>query len=150
MVTIKDLKKYYSGIVKFDRYPGINLLIHESGKVSYKMNILDQYLSSPNQFSGGIISIMMDAVLGVRLLSMAVSKGNFYFMLESEINYISTAKPGESLEAVAEIDSCNSKIIIASGCITEVNSSRLIAKGVGTFIQLPLSKKNEILAQILD
>lgn len=148
MVTIKDLKKYYSGMVEFGKYPGINLSVHESGKVSYTVNILDQYLTSPDQFYGGIISVMMDAVLGISLLSLAVTKDNFYSMLEFEINYKATANPGDSLEAVAEIESRKSEIITASGCITEVKSGRLIARGAGSFMQFPLTKKKEILARL--
>lgn len=150
MVTMEVFEKYYSEMVNFDRNLGIKLSVHEPGKASYTMDIMEQHLTTPDQCHGGVISAMMDAVMGVSSLSLAVSKGNFCTTLEFKINYISTAKPGDSLEATAVIDSCGSKIITTSGSIKEVKSGRLIARGMGTFIQFPLSKKKEILDQVPD
>ena len=150
MVTMEIFEKYYSEMVRFDRSLGMNLSVHEPGKASYTMDIMEQHLTSPDQCHGGVISALMDAVLGVSSLSLAVSRDNFCTTLEFKINYISTAKPGDSLKATAEIDSCGSKIITASGSIKEVKSGRLIARGMGTFMQFPLSKKKDILTPVED
>ncbi len=145
MITAEYFKKYYSDMVRFDRHLGMNLMVHELGKVTYTMNVTENHLTTPDQCHGGVISAMMDAVLGVSSLSLAVSRDNFCTTLEFKINYISTARPGETLKAEAQIESCGSKIITASGTITEQKSGRLIARGLGTFVQFPLTKKSDVI-----
>jgi acyl-coenzyme A thioesterase PaaI-like protein len=88
---------------------------------------------------------MMDSVLGVTALSLAVSQANLCSTVEFKMNYISVARPGEIIEGSADVDYSGSKLITTSGFIRETKTGRLIAKGMGTFMQYPISKKLDTL-----
>ncbi|PKL17143.1 MAG: PaaI family thioesterase [Spirochaetae bacterium HGW-Spirochaetae-5] len=141
MVTMDVFEKHYLDLVKFDRFLGMKLKVHAPGKITYTLEIIDNHLSTPDQCHGGVISAMMDSVLGVTALSLAVSNGNLCSTVEYKINYLSTAKPGDILEGNADIDLSGSTLIYTSGTIKEIKTGRVIAKGMGTFLQYPISKK---------
>ncbi len=145
MVSMDIFEKYYSELVRFDRFLGMKLQVHAPGRITYTLEVIDDHLTSPDQCHGGVISAMMDAVLGVTALSLAVSQGNLCSTVEYKINYLSTGKPGEVLEGTADIDFSGSTIICTSGSIKDAKSGRLIAKGMGTFLQYPISKKMDTL-----
>ena len=137
----KDFEEFYKGIVQFDRHMGMELEVHAPGKITYRLEIKEQHLTSPDACHGGVISAMMDAVLGVTALSWAVSKENLCSTVELKVNYLTPAGPGDLLEGTAEIDFIGSKIIVVSGSLVEKKSGRSVAKGMGTFSQYPISKK---------
>lgn len=141
MITMDVFEKHYLDLVKFDRFLGMKLKVHAPGKITYTLEIINNHLSTPDQCHGGVISAMMDSVLGVTALSLAVSKGNLCSTVEYKINYLSTAKPGDILEGSADIDLSGSTLIYTSGTIKEIKTGRVIAKGMGTFLQYPISKK---------
>lgn len=145
MVSMDVFEKFYNGIVKFDSYLGMELKVHEPGRIKYTLEIKEHHLTSPDQTHGGVTSAMMDAVLGVTALSWAVSQNNLCSTVEFKINYISTAKCGEILEGTADIDYSGSRTITVTGTIREKNTGRLIAKGMGTFAQYPMTKKQQII-----
>jgi len=145
MVPMEIFEKYYTDLVNFDRFLGMKLQVHAPGKITYTLEITENHLTAPDQCHGGVISAMMDAVLGVTALSLAVSQGNLCSTVEYKMNYLSTAKPGEIIEGSADVDFSGSTIICTSGGIREVQSGRFIAKGMGTFLQYPISKKMDTL-----
>jgi uncharacterized protein (TIGR00369 family) len=147
IVTKEMFEEYYTKLVKFDKFMGLELTVHEPGRITYTIEIKEHHLTAPDQCHGGVISAMMDAVLGVTTLSYAVSRENLCSTVEFKTNYISTTKPGDILEGSAEIDSIGSKLITTSGWIKERKSGRLIAKGLGTFLQYPISKKIDIIEE---
>lgn len=150
MATMELFEKLYTGLVKFDSFLGMELKVHQPGRITYALQIKEHHLTSPDQSHGGVISAMMDAVLGVTALSWAASNDNLCSTVEFKINYISTAKPGEFLEGTAEIDYAGSRTITATGSIREKITGRLIAKGMGTFSQYPISKKQTVLESHLE
>lgn len=135
----------YEDLVRFDGFLGMKLQVHAPGKIIYTLQVRDEHLTAPDQCHGGVISAMMDAVLGVTALSLAVSQGNLCSTVEFKMNYISVARPGEIIEGTADVDYSGSKLITTSGSIRETLGGRLIAKGMGTFMQYPISKKMEVL-----
>lgn len=147
MTIMDEFQKGYSGLVKFDGFLGMRLQVHAPGKITYSMTIREDHLTAPDQCHGGVISAMMDAVLGVTALSLAVSKGNLCSTVEFKMNYISVARPGDLIEGTADVDYSGTKLITTSGSIRESESGRLIAKGMGTFMQYPISKKIDVLRQ---
>ena len=145
MITMDIFEKYYTELVKFDKFLGMKLHVYEPGKITYTLEIMDNHLTAPDQCHGGVISAMMDALLGVTALSLAVSQGNLCSTVEYKMNYMSTAKPGDIIEGSAVVDFSGSTIICTSGVIKEIQSGRLIAKGMGTFLQYPIAKKMDAL-----
>jgi uncharacterized protein (TIGR00369 family) len=137
----ENFEKIYSDVVKFDDHLGMVLSVHSPGDITYTLDIEDKHLASPDTCHGGVISGMMDAVLGITALSFAVSKNNLCATVEFKINYLSPVRLGERLEGSGTIDFYGSKLIVTSGAIIEQNRGRLVAKGLGTFSQYPLAKK---------
>lgn len=145
MVTMDIFEKHYLDLVRFDRFLGMKLQVHGPGKITYTLEIIDNHLSTPDQCHGGVVSAMMDSVLGVTALSLAVSNGSLCSTVEYKLNFLSIAKPGDILEGTAEVDFSGSTLITTSGIIKETQTGRLIAKGMGTFLQYPISKKIDTL-----
>jgi uncharacterized protein (TIGR00369 family) len=150
MNIMDQFQKHYSRLVKFDKFLGMSLVVHEPGKITYTLQIREDHLTAPDQCHGGVISAMMDAVLGVTALSLAVSQGNLCSTVEFKMNYISVARPGDLVEGTADVDYSGSKLITTSGSLREKNSGRLIARGMGTFMQYPISKKMDVLKTASD
>lgn len=136
-----DFETLYKNMVQFDRYLGMDLTVHAPGEVTYVLEIQKQHLTSPDASHGGVMSAMMDAVLGVAALSWAVSKGNLCSTVEFKINFLSPGHPGDVMQGDGKVDFTGSKIIVSSADIREKKSGRLVAKGMGTFSQFPMSKK---------
>lgn len=141
---MSTFQKHYKELVRFDKFLGMDLEVHSPGKITYTLELKDHHLTRDDQCHGGVISAMMDAVLGVSSLSFAIVNGNLCSTVEFKLNYISTAKPGETLIGAADIDYAGSKIISTSGSIKDLKTGRLIAKGMGTFLQYPLTKKPDL------
>lgn len=148
MVPMELFHKHYMEIVRFDGFLGMKLQVHAPGKITYTLQIREDHLTAPDQCHGGVISAMMDSVLGVTALSLAVSQANLCSTVEFKMNYISVARPGEILEGSADVDYSGSKLITTSGYIRDTESGRLIAKGMGTFMQYPISKKMDALKSV--
>lgn len=144
-VPMSVFEKYYTDLVKFDRFLGMKLQVHEPGVITYTLEIREEHLTAPDQCHGGVISAMMDSLLGVTALSLAVSQGNLCSTVEYKMNYLSTAKPGDIIEGKADVDFSGGTLIYTSGSIRDTASGRIIAKGMGTFLQYPISKKMETL-----
>jgi len=143
MTIQKDFEKYYSELVQFDKHLGMEFTIRSPGDITYTLEIKKQHLTSPDAAHGGVIAAMMDATLGITALSWAVSKGKLCATVEFKINYLSPARPGDILEGTGDIDFTGSKLIVTSAKIIEKKSKRLIAKGIGTFSQYPISRKTK-------
>ena len=137
----KDFEKYYKELVQFDKHLGMDFTVNAPGDVTYTLEIKKQHLTSPDAAHGGAIAAMMDSVLGVTALSWAVSKGKLCVTVEFKINYLSPCGPGDILEGTGEIDFAGSKLIVTSAKVIEKKSKRLVAKGMGTFSQYPISRK---------
>lgn len=143
MSFAKDFEVLYKDMVQFDDHLGMDLTVHEPGNITYTLKVEKHHLTSPDACHGGVISALMDAVIGVTVLSWAVSKDKSCATVEFKINYLTRVKPGDVLEGTGEIDFIGSKLIVANGHIIEKKSGRLVAKGMGTFSQYPLAKKLE-------
>jgi uncharacterized protein (TIGR00369 family) len=140
-----EFERLYKQMCKFDSHLGLELTVRAPGDITYRMEIKDHHLTFPDACHGGVISAMMDAVLGLTVLSWAISQGKSCSTVEFKTNIVSLAKPGDQLEGTGVIDSIGSRLVVAGGQIIEVRSRRLVAKGMGTFALYPLAKKTDVL-----
>ena len=139
------IEQYRRKYAQFDDYLGMDFKVYAPGKVSYTLEVKDHHLATIDACHGGVISAMMDAVLGLTCLTYTLPKGNLCATVEFKISFLSEAKHGDLLEATGEIDFPGSSWVAASGQIRELESGRLIAKAMGTFSQYPVSKKMDSL-----
>jgi uncharacterized protein (TIGR00369 family) len=148
MSFAKNFEKFYKEMVQFDSHLGMDLTVHSPGKITYTLKIEKHHLTSPDACHGGVISALMDSVIGVTVLSWAVSKDKLCATVEFKINYLTRVKPGDVLVGTGDIDFKGSKLIVANGHIIEKKSGRLVAKGIGTFSLYPLAKKLESMNEL--
>ena len=142
-------EKFYKAHCQFDTHLGMDLEIHSPGKATYRLEVKEHHLTLPDSCHGGVIAAMMDALLGLTCLSWSLPQGNSLSTVEFKINYLSVARPGDLLEGTGGIDFIGSRLMVASANIIETRSGRSIAKGLGTFSQYPLSKKSEVLKDLI-
>ena len=141
-----EFEKFYKGLCQFDGYLGMALQVHAPGKITYTLEVKAHHLTFPDACHGGVVAAMMDAVLGVTCLSWTLTQGNSCNTVEFKTNYLSGARPGDLLEGTGQIDFIGSTLMVASAHIHDKTSGRLVAKGLGTFSQYPITKKADALA----
>ena len=110
------------------------------GEVELAMHF-DKRLTQQDGFlHAGAITTLVDSACGYAAYTLMPADSRV-LSVEFKINYLTRVKPGDLLVGTGEIDFTGAKLIVASGNIVEKNSGRLVAKGIGTFSQYPLSKK---------
>ncbi|MCO4792304.1 MAG: PaaI family thioesterase [Bacteriovoracaceae bacterium] len=141
-MTPKELEKLYKSISKFDQHLGMTFDLLDPGEVVYKMTVKEEHLSSPDTCHGGAIAAMMDALLGVPVLSLAVTEDKLCATVEFKINYLGPAQIGDELVGTNTIDFKGKSLVVSSGQIKNSQTGLLIAKGMGTFNLYPAKKKD--------
>lgn len=144
-MTAKQLEEAFRKSSKFDQLLGMSFEVIKPGEVVYKMKVTKNHLSSPDTCHGGAIAAMMDAVLGLPVLSQAVEEGKLCATVEFKINYIAPAKIGDELIGTNTIDFKGKSLVVSSGQIKNEKTGALLAKGLGTFNLYPAEKVTSFL-----
>ena len=61
-MNYSELEAIYKQMRHYDRHMGLELTVHEPGRITYRLQVDEQHLSSPTACHGGVIAGMMDAV----------------------------------------------------------------------------------------
>ena len=139
-------EKIYRETSNFDHHLGMELSVHEAGRVTYRLIVQEHHLSSPGACHGGVISAMMDSVLGVTALSWVIPHGKLCATVEFKINYLSPVGAGDTLEGTGELEFTGSKLVVTTGRIQDMTNGHAVARGMGTFTSYPISKKAHLSA----
>lgn len=130
----------------FGRELGMDFKIIQPGVVHYFLTIQQKHLATHIAAHGGVISALMDSVLGVTALSESLTDHNAVSTVEFKINYLSPALLGDELFGIGKIEQKGKRLIIVSGDIMCPNRNNItIAKGIGTFNAYPALKAGFIL-----
>lgn len=132
----------------FDDHMGLKYTIIKPGEITYELTVAKKHLSSADACHGGVLAGMMDGVLGLTALTWCVQSGNLCATVEFKINYINPAKIGDTLIGKGNIDYTGSRLIVTNGSINQKKTGQLVAKGMGTFTQYPLKKRESILKEL--
>ncbi len=125
----------------YGRELGMDFKIIEPGLVHYFLKITEKHLATPKAVHGGVISALMDSVLGVAALSAVTEKGNIVSTVEFKINYISPSLLHDELFGIGKVEQLGKRLVISSGDIFCTNRDhKLIAKAMGTFNAYPIEK----------
>lgn len=125
----------------FGKTLGMDFEIIEPGLIHYFMSIKTEHLSTPLAAHGGVISSLMDGVLGVSCLSLIAKENKVVSTVEYKINFLSPALLGDTLKGIGKVEQKGNRLIIASGDIIATNRSNItIAKAIGTFNAYPAEK----------
>jgi uncharacterized protein (TIGR00369 family) len=119
----------------------MELTVVEPGKISYKMEVLPKHLATPTAIHGGMISAMMDAVIGVAALSVVAEENKLVSTIEFKISFLNPAFLGDILTGEGTVDKKGNRIIYASGEIKN-QDKKIIAKSIGTLNAYPIEKSD--------
>lgn len=137
---IHPIIKKYIEYNNFGRYLGLHFDVTQPGVVQHYLTITKEHLATPQAAHGGLVSAMMDAVLGVAALSMVCEDNKIVSTVEFKLNYLNPALLGDELSGESFIEQKGNRIIVVSGTIKAVNRDVVVAKGIGTFNAYPASK----------
>jgi uncharacterized protein (TIGR00369 family) len=144
-MNYSEFEVLYRASCHYDRHLGLELTVHEPGRITYRLQVDERHLSSPNACHGGVIAGMMDATLGITALSWAIVNGKFCATVEFKTHFFTPVRPGGCLEGTGEIDFTGARLLVSTAHIVETASQQLVAKGMGTFNLYPISKRQDLL-----
>ncbi len=125
----------------FGKTLGMNFKIVEPGLVHYFIKIDKEHLATPLAAHGGVISALMDGLLGVAALSVSAQENKVVSTVEFKINFLAPALLDDELIGIGKVEQQGKRLIISSGdIICPKRDNVLIAKAIGTFNAYPAEK----------
>lgn len=136
-----DIINQYIQHNHFGKTLGMDFKIIEPGLVHYKLIITKEHLATPMAAHGGVISALMDGLLGVTALSGVYENYKVVSTVEFKINFLAPALLNDELLGIGKIEQKGNRLIITSGDIICQNRNNVvIAKAIGTFNAYPAEK----------
>ena len=132
--------RLYNEINQYGTINNLELEVIEPGHILYKMRVEEKHLATPVAIHGGVLSALMDAILGVSSLSASCHDGNLVSTVEFKINYLAPARLGDVLLGSGKVVQKGNRLIVAEGEITIAGKDKVVAKGIGTFSAYPIEK----------
>lgn len=139
---MNDLLEQYNANNQFGKNLGMRFEVKHPGLVHYHLKISSDHLATPKAAHGGVISALMDAMLGVCALSASSLEKKVVSTVEFKTNFLAPAFLGDELLGISKIIQKGSRIYVVSGevfCPSRNNT--LIATGMGTFNAYPAEKQ---------
>lgn len=125
----------------FGKVLGMDFKIIEPGTVHYTLKIAKEHLATPIAAHGGVISGLMDALLGVTALSAVYTDSKVVSTVEFKINFLAPAMLDDELLGIGKVEQKGNRLVITSGdIICPKRNNILIAKALGTFNAYPAEK----------
>ncbi len=136
-----NLIEQYIANNHFGKTIGMHFEIIEPGLVHYYITIKEEHLATPMAAHGGVISALMDGLLGVTALSVSAKEHHIVSTIEFKINFLSAALVGDTLKGIGKIENQGKRLIVTSGdIICPERNHVVIAKAMGTFNTYPAEK----------
>lgn len=132
--------RLYNDINQYGTINDLDLKVISKGHIQYKMPVKKKHLATPIAIHGGVLSAMMDAILGVASLSASCHDGKLVSTVEFKINYLAPARLDDVLVGEGKVIQKGNRLIIATGTITVEGRDKVIATGMGTFSAYPIEK----------
>lgn len=131
---------------QFGKTLGMDFKIVEPGLVHYYLTIKQEHLATPKAAHGGVISALMDGLLGVSALSVSAIENKIISTVEFKINFLAPAFLNDELLGIGKVEQQGKRLIIVSGdIICPKRNNIVIAKGIGTFNAYPAEKAGFII-----
>ena len=123
----------------FGRLIEMEFELFNPGELEYKIKITEAHLATPYSAHGGVVSALMDSVLGISALSMVCTDDKIVSTVEMKLNFLAPVRLGDQLTGTAIVLSKGNRIIVTEAEIKNQNGL-LVAKGMGTFNAYPKEK----------
>ena len=125
----------------FGKTLGMDFKIIEPGLVHYFITIKQEHLATSLAAHGGVISALMDGLIGVTGLSAVEKENKVVSTVEYKINFLSPALLNDELIGIGKVEQKGNRLIIVSGdIICPERNNIVIAKAMGTFNAYPAEK----------
>jgi uncharacterized protein (TIGR00369 family) len=125
----------------FGKSIGMNFTIIEPGLIHYVLKITPNHLATPLAAHGGVISALMDGLIGVTGLSAVAHENNIISTIEFKLNFMSPALLHDELLGIGKIEQQGKRLMVVSGEIScPQRNNVVIAKGLGTLNIYPAEK----------
>ena len=125
----------------FGKTLGMDFKIIEPGLIHYSLTITKDHLATPLASHGGVISALMDALLGVTALSAVYQDNKVVSTVEFKINFLAPALLDDELLGIGKVEQKGNRLVITSGdIICPERNNTVIAKALGTFNAYPAEK----------
>ncbi|MDF2449645.1 MAG: PaaI family thioesterase [Bacteroidota bacterium] len=129
----------------FGKTLGMDFKIIEPGLVHYFLTIKPEHLATPKAAHGGVISALMDGLLGVTALSVSAEENHIVSTVEFKINFLAAAFVGDTLRGIGKVEHKGKRLIVTSAdIICHERNNLVIAKAIGTFNTYPAEKAGYI------
>lgn len=129
----------YTQMNYFGELINLDLVSISEGKSIYKIEITQKHLATTKAAHGGLISAVLDTVMGVACLSTVENEKKLVATVEFKTTYFSPALLGDQLVAEGLVVKKGNSLIFAEG-IVKNQSGELIANSSGTFKSYPANK----------
>jgi len=123
----------------FGRLIEMEFELFNPGELEYKIKITEVHLATPFAAHGGVVSALMDSVLGISALSMVCTDDKIVSTVEMKLNFLAPVRLGDQLTGTAIVLSKGNRIVVTEAEIKNQNGL-LVAKGMGTFNAYPKEK----------
>ena len=120
----------------FGRLLEMNFEIFDAGKLEYKITILEKHLATPSAAHGGVVSAVMDSVLGICALSLVCGDGYVVSTVEMKLNFLAPVRVHDQLIGKPFLLSKGKRLIVTEAEIVNQDGV-IVAKGMGTFNAYP-------------
>ena len=125
----------------FGRTLGMDFKMIEPGLVHYFITIKQEHLATPKAAHGGVISALMDGLLGVTALSISSKENHIVSTVEFKLNFLAAAFVGDTLQGIGKVEHQGKRLIVTSAdVICPERDNVVIAKAMGTFNTYPAEK----------
>ncbi len=123
----------------FGRLIEMDFELFNPGELEYKIKITEDHLATPYAAHGGVVSALMDSVLGISALSMVCTDDKIVSTVEMKLNFLAPVRLGDQLTGTAIVLSKGNRIVVTEAEIKN-QDGLLVAKGMGTFNAYPKEK----------
>jgi len=123
----------------FGRLLEMDFEIFGPGELSYSMTISEKHLATPFAAHGGVVSSLMDSVLGICALSLVCIDHKIVSTVEMKLNFLAPVRINDVLTGKSKVLTKGNRLIITEAEILNQNGV-LVAKGMGTFNAYPKEK----------
>lgn len=129
----------YKKANNFGRLIDMDFDILGPGELEYKISISEKHLATPIAAHGGVLSTLMDSVLGICALSLFCTEGKIVSTVEMKISFLAPVFVNDKLIGRSKVLSKGKRLSVTEAEITNQNGV-LVAKGMGTFNAYPKEK----------
>ena len=138
IINSKVIEKY-TEMNQYGKLINLKLIALKKGVCTFELKVEKKHLATLRAIHGGVLSSIMDQIMGVAALAEVEHLKKLVATLEFKISYYNPGFLGDKLTCTGEIVKAGNRILYSKGKILN-QEGLLIAEGSGTFNAYPAEK----------